>query len=445
MDYQNFAQETVSSAMRAGAHEAEVFMQTGSEFSVDIRMGDIETLTQASYKGLGLRVFVNNRVAFASTTDFHPDVVDELVKNTVELAQVASDDPANGLPAVGPGPLPHLDLVDPHVQHLPAEDKIGMARDAERAAFDYDARITNSHGAGFGSHTSTRIIANSNGILYANAATDCGISCAPIAEQGTERQVGSYWTAKRYLRDLESPKVVGEEAALRAVRKLGARKVETKKEPVIFDWSMGSTLWGAVFSALEGETVHRGMSFLKDMLGKKIASDVVTLTDDPLMPGGLGSMPFDGEGVLTKRKTVVDKGVLNLYFYDARTARKYGQEPTGNARRGYSSIPSVGPANFYLEPCGASVADLVGEVSDGLYVMDTMGHGVNVVTGDFSVGASGMWISGGEFAFPVQEVTIAGNMLDMLGNIDAVAEDIKFISSIVTPTFRIAEMTVSGR
>jgi PmbA protein len=445
MDYLDFAQETVSSAMRAGAHEAEVFMQTGSEFSVDIRMGDIETLTQASYKGLGLRVFVGNRVAFASTTDFHPDVVEEMASDTVELAQVASEDAANGLPAVGPGPLPHIDLVDPNIQHLPAEDKIDMARDAERAAFDFDTRITNSHGAGFGSHTSARIIANSNGILYSNATTECGISCTPIAEQGPEKQVGSYWTAKRFLKDLESPTFVGEEAALRAVRKLGARKVQTQKVPVIFDWNVGSMLWGSVFSALEGEAVHRGMSFLKDMIGKKIASDLVTLTDDPLRPWGLGSMPFDGEGVLTKRKTVVDKGVLNLYFYDARTARKYGQEPTGNARRSYGSIPSVGPANFYLEPSAISVDNLVGEVSEGFYVMDTMGRGINIVTGDFSVGASGMWISGGEFAFPVQEVTIAGNMLDMLHNIDAVANDIKFISSVVTPTFRISEMTVSGR
>ena len=445
MDYLQFVQDIVQSAMTAGAHEAEVFLQTGSQFSVDVRMGQVETLSQASSKGVGLRVFVDKRMAFASTTDFAEDVISDLVKTTVQLAKAASRDRFNGLPDVEPGTIPHLDLCDPAIDELSSEEKINMARETEKAAFDYDPRITNSHGAGFGNHTGMRIISNSNGILYANSGTDCGLSCAPIAEQDGEKQIGHHWSAKRFYKELESPSQVGREAAKRTVEKLGARKVETQTVPVVFGWMVGGDLLGAIFGALDGENVHRGMSFLKKMLGKQVASKIFTIIDDPLMPKGLGSMPFDGEGVPTRRKVVIEDGILNLYFYDSRTARKYGTEPSGNARRGFGSTPSVGPSNFYLQPTHTDPSEIIKGIRNGFYVTDTMGHGANVVTGDFSVGASGMWIQDGELAFPVQEVTIAGNMLDMMRNIEQIANDAKFNSSIVSPTFKIAEMTVSGR
>lgn len=444
MDYLQFTQDIVQAAMRAGAHEAEVFLQTGNEFGVDVRMGQVETLTQASSKGVGLRVFVDKRMAFASTTDFEPDVVADMVKTTVQLAKAAGRDRFNGLPDVGPSPLTHLDLVDPKVADLSAETKIDMAKKAERAAFDYDSRITNSHGASFGTHVGTRIIANSNGILYSNSGTDCGVSCAPMAEQGEEKQIGSYWSSKRFFDELESPEAVGREAARLAVQRLGARKVETQTVPVVFSWMVGGGLLGAIFGALDGDNAHRGMSFLKKMIGRQVASPLVTIIDDPLMPRGLGSMPFDGEGVPASKKIVIENGVLKMYFYDSRTGRKYGHAPTGNARRGYASIPSVSPTNFYLRPSEIDQAEIIHGIENGFYVTDTMGHGANIVTGDYSVGASGMWIKNGELAFPVQEVTIAGNMLDMMHNIEQIGSDARFISTIVTPTIKIAEMTVSG-
>lgn len=445
MDYQQLAQDVVSAAMRAGAEEAEVYLQTGSEFDVNIRLGEVETLTQSAAKGLGLRVFVDKRMAFASTTDFGGDVINDMVGTVVQLASRASRDRYNGLPEAESGTPPHLDLYDPSIAELPTDEKIELARESEAAAFEHDKRITNSYGASFSNSSGTWIIANSNGILYTNSSTSCGLGCAPLAEQDGHKEIGSYGSGRRFFRQLESAQCIGHEAARRAVRKLGARKVETQKVPVVFEWSVASILWGSVFSALDGDNVHRGLSFLRKTLGKRIGSGLVTLVDDPHMPSGLGSMPFDGEGMLTRCKTVVEEGVLRMYFYDARTARKYHAEPTGNARRGYSSTPSVGPSNFYLKQTDTTPEEIIRGISNGFYITETMGHGVSVVTGDFSVGASGMWIRDGELAFPVHEVTVAGNMLDMMQNVEQVANDAKFMSLIVSPTFKIAEMTVSGR
>jgi len=445
MDYLEFAQDTVRSAMRAGAHEAEVYLQIGDEFGVNVRLDEVETLTRSSAKGLGLRVFVDKRMAFASTTDFHGPVVNDLVKTAVRLAKAASRDKYNGLPDVGPGPVTHLNLFDPSIADLSASRQIEIAREAERAALGHDPRITNSYGASFGGYSGMRIIANSNGILYSNSGTHCGVSCAPVAEQNGEKQAGGYYSTKRFFAELDSPAEVGRQAAVRAVQKLGARKVATQKVPVVFDWMVGPVLWDAVFGALDAEAVHRGMSFLKRMLGKRIASPLVSVIDDPLMPGGLGSMPFDGEGILATRKVVVEEGILKMYFYDSRTARKYGARPAGNSRRGYSGTPSIAPTNFYLEPTDTDPSEIIRRIRNGFYITDTMGHGVNVITGDFSVGASGIWIRDGELAFPVEEVTIAGDMLDMMRSVEQVANDAKFMSTIVSPTFKIAEMTVSGR
>ncbi len=444
MDYRQLAQDVVKAAMRSGADEAEVYLQTGDEFDVNVRMGEVETLTQSASKGLGLRVFVDKRMAFASTTDFDGRVIEDLVKTTVQLARSAGRDRFNGLPEAGRGVAPKLDLFDPSIAGMPTDRKIEMARETESAAFAYDSRITNSYGASFGNDSGTSVIANSNGILYSRESTRCGIGCAPLAEQDGGKEIGSYGSGKRFLSQLETPEYVGREAARRAVGKLGARKIETQKAPVVFDWTAAPLLWGSVFSALDGDGAHRGMSFLKKKLDKRIASPLVTLIDDPLMPSGVGSMPFDGEGLLTRCKTVVDGGVLKMYFYDSRTARKYGAVPSGNSRRGYSGTPSVGPTNFYLQQADVSPEEIIRGISNGFYVTETIGHGVSVVTGDFSVGASGMWIKDGELAFPVHEVTIAGNMLDMMLNVEQVANDAKFMSSIVSPTFKIAEMTISG-
>ncbi|MDH7482039.1 MAG: TldD/PmbA family protein [Armatimonadota bacterium] len=445
MDYVSFAQDVVKQAIRAGAHEVDVYIQTGDDFEVEVRLGEIEELTQASSKGLGLRVFVDKRMAFASTTDLHMPVVSDLIKTTVQLAKAANKDKYNGLPDVGPGAVPDLKLFDPALAALPIDERIRMAREAEKASFEFDPRVTSSYGAGFEAYSGNRVLANSNGIAYTYSSTHCSISVAPVAEEDGKKQIGGAYSSRRFLAELASPEEVGREAAQKAVEKLGARKVETQKVPVVFDRMVGPDLWGPIFSALDGDSVHKGISFLKKKLGKRIASPVVCVVDDPLMPGGVGSMPFDGEGILTSRKIVIENGVLQMYFYDTRTARKYGKQPTGNTRRGYSGTPHISPSNFYLQPGEKSRDEIIRGIKKGFYVTDTIGRGANIVTGDFSVGATGIWISDGELAFPVQEVTIAGNMLEMMLNIEEVANDIRFISNIASPTFKIAEMMVAGR
>lgn len=445
MDYLELAQDVVKNAMRTGAEEAEVYLEHGTHFGVDVRMMETETVSQAGSKGLGLRVFVDKRMAFASTTDFAPDAISELVKTAVQLAKTANRDRFNGIPEGQPGVPAHLDLFDREIPTLPAERGIEMAKEAEKAAFDYDPRITNSEGGRFGCGDYNRVIANSNGVLYSDAQTGGGMSCGVIGEQDGEKQVSYYSSYHRFLKSLEAPVEVGREAARRTVAKLGGRKVETQRAPVVFDRMIGPNLWWSIFGALDGDDVHRGLSFLKNMIGKRVASEIVTVIDDPLMPRGPGSMAFDGEGVLTHTKTVIENGILKMYFYDTRSARRYHETPTGNANRGFSGLPHVSPANFHLKPTDTTPDEIIREIKNGFFVTETIGHGVNTVTGDFSVGACGMWIRDGELAFPVQEVTIAGNMLDMMRNIERIGNDAKFVSTVVSPTFKISEMTISGK
>jgi len=445
MEYLEFAQDIVKAALHAGADEAEVYLQAGSDFEVLVRLGEVEQLTQASTKGLGLRIFADKRMAFASTTDFGKEAVADLVKTTVQLAKASNRDRFGGLPDVDQGTPCDLGLFDPAIAHLSVEKKIAMARAAEKAALEYDAKVTNSYGAEVSSGVGTCYLVNSRGIAYSSSGTSLSVWSAPVAEENGRRQIGTAYSCRRFLGEVDAPEEIGREAARRAIRKLGGRPVKTQKVPVVFDQSVGEELWGPIFSALDGDRVGKGVSFLKKKIGKQIASRIVRVIDDPLMPGGVGSMAFDGEGVITRRKVVIEDGVLQMYFYDARSARKYKTEPTGNARRSYSGIPHVAPTNFYLQPGNVSKEDIIRRIKSGLYVIETIGRGANIVTGDFSVGACGMWISEGELSYPVEEVTIAGNMLDMMLNIEEIANDIRFVSSVVSPTFKIAKMTVAGR
>lgn len=444
MDYMQLAKEIVNTAVKAGADEAEVFLQAGRTLNIEVRMGEVETVSQASEKGFGLRVFTDKRMAFAGSTDFDKKVIEDIAKSAVQLSRKAGRDAYNGLPDVKKSALPQTCLFDCEVESLSAEKIIKLAKECEKAAFACDKRITNSFGAGFDTHITTTCIANTNGIASTYSSTRCGIVCAPMAEANGEKQTAWYMSAKRFLSDLETPEEVGRKAAEFTVRKLGGRKIKTCRAPIVFSWTIAGTILDAVFDAVDGEAAHRGMSFLKNKLGKKIASPNVTIIEDPMMDRGIGSAPFDGEGIPVSRKTIVDKGVLKLYLYDSRTARKYGEHPSGNTKRGFSSTPHLAPFNLYLKPTQTDPTDIIKGIENGFYVTELIGQGANTVTGDFSVGASGIWIQNGELAFPVQEVTIAGNLLDILGGIERVANDPHFISNVVSPTFKVSEMTISG-
>lgn len=447
MDYEKLAADVVTMARKVGADEADVMLQTSTEFNVQVRKGEVETLTQSGSKGLGLRVFVGGRMAFAATSDFDADVLRKLAAGTVELAAEADPKPENGLPeSSAPEPRPELKIYDPSIDSLPTDQKIAMAKRCEAAAFAADPRITNSEGAGFGSGTTYTVLANSRGVTASYHSSGCSVYCQPLAEEAGKKQVDYEYSFTRALDRLEDPEEVGRKAAMRVVRKLGARKVPTQAAPVVFDRRVAARVWAGVMSALSGDLVYKQMSFLKDRLGSKIASEVVTLVDDGTLVGGAGSAPFDGEGIPTRRNVLVEEGVLRMFVYDTETARKAGSgaASTASARRSYNSSPSIGSFNLFLVAGSSTAEEIVAGLPNGFFVTDMMGGGVNPVTGDFSTGASGLWIEDGALAYAVEEVTIAASMETLLTRIERVGSDLVFNSSVCSPTFQVAEMVVSG-
>lgn len=447
MDYEKLAADVTERARKAGAEEADVMLQTSTEFSVTVRKGEIETLTQSGSKGLGLRVFVDGRMGFAATSDFDSDTLDRLITKTVALASVADQKPENGLPdEAAPAPHPELKIYDPTIESVPTEEKIALAKSCEAAAFAADPRITNSEGAGFGSGTTFTVLANSKGMTASYHSSGCSLYCQPLAEEAGKKQVDYEYSFKRAYDALESPDEIGRKAAMRVLRKLGARKVPTQSAPVVFDRRVAARIWGGILAAIDGDAVFKGMSFLKDRFGEKIAAESVTLVDDGTLVGGTGSAPFDGDGLPTRRNVLIEKGVLKMFQYDTETARKVGggAQSTANARRSYNSSPSIGPFNLFLLSGSLTPEEIISALPNGFFVTDMMGSGANPVTGDFSTGASGMWIENGELAYAVEEVTIAATMESLLQGIERIGTDLIFNSSISSPTFQVAEMVISG-
>jgi PmbA protein len=445
MNYEDFASEVVKIAMKSGADEAEVFLEHGRESEVGTRMGKIETLKQATSKGLGLRVFVNKKLGFAYTSDFSKKSVDDFANKAVALAKETSKDEYNGLPTMAGGYIyPDLDLFDAELQNLSTDWKIDACKEMEETAFAYDERIDNSEGASVYDGDNFRVLANSRGVLHSYKSTYCYLVCIPVAMQEGKMQTGFWFSYRRFFRELDSPKEVATTAARRTVSQLGARKAETKRVPVVFEPMMSASLIGSIFGALDGDRVYKRQTYLVDKLGEEIASPLVTVIDDGTIARAVGSAPLDGEGLPTSRRVVVDKGVLQSYFYDTYTANKVGTEPTGNAQRSYSSTPRIGSWNFYLEVGHDSPQEIIASVKEGLYVTRMMGFGLNMTTGDLSRGAMGLWIENGELAYPVEEATIAGNMLEILKDIEMVGNDLKFTTTTCAPTIKVKEMTVSG-
>jgi len=444
MPLRDLAERTVARAVALGATAADAFAVEADAFAVQVRKGEVETTTGARDKGLGLRVFHGTRSATASTSDLLPDAVDRFVDATVGLARLTQEDPFAGLPDLGPAPAENgLDLSDGGAV-LPIADRIDMARRAEAAALTADPRIDNSEGASFDSATSEVAYARSDGFAGGYRTSSYGLSVAPVARANGGMQRDYWYDSARHFTDLGDPEAVGREAARRVLRRLGARQVPTCRVPVVFDPETASSLLGHLASAVSGGSVYRKASFLAGRLGEAIASPLVTVVDDARRPRGLGSRPFDGEGVPAQRHVVVEGGVLGTYLLDSYAARKLSLATTGNARRGLGSAPSAGATNFYLEPGALSPEAIIASVPAGLYVTELIGFGVNGVTGDYSRGAAGLWIENGELAYPVEEVTISGNLLDMFRAIEMVGDDLAFRRRVSAPTLKVAEMTVAG-
>jgi PmbA protein len=446
-DLKSLAQDIVRRAMQRGATTAECVIREGDEFSTLVRLGQVETLKESGSKAIGLRVFYGKRSASTHSSDFSRAGLDRMLSSALELAKITSEDPFAGIPEQESlGSIPgDLDLYSPDVYSLPGPERISYARRAEKAALDSDPRIKNSEGGSFDAATGHKILANSHGFLGEYRRSYCSVAAIPIAQDEKGAMQRDYWySVSRSLGRLESPEEVGKIAAQRALRRLGARKVKTQQVPVIFDPLVATSILEHIFEGVNGDSVYRGASFLAGKLGQKIATSGVTVIDDGTMVGGFGTSPFDGEGVPTRRTVVIDNGVLASYMLNTYTAKKLNLKTTGNASRGLAGTPGIGPGNYFLQPGSRTSQQLIADVKEGLYVTEFLGMGVNLVTGDYSRGASGMWISGGELTYPVEEITVAGNLKDMFMNISEVANDLEFRGSVAAPTLRIDGLTVGG-
>lgn len=446
-DYRQMAAEVIELARRRGADEAECTIAESDEFSVTVRMRQIETLKEAGSRAAGVRVLVGRRAGSSYTSDLTPEGLSRMVDSALELARLTADDPFAGLPEEAElGSFAgDLDLYSDDVAALAAEARIGLARQAEEAALAADPRIVNSEGATFACHLGRRVFANSRGFSGAYRSSSCSLNAVPVAREGDSMERDYWYTAARRVARLEPPAVVGRIAAERALRRLGARKIATERVPVVFEPRTAQTLLGSLFEAVSGEAVYRQASFLAGQLGRRIAPECVTVIDDATLPGRLGSAPFDDEGVPARRTVVLDRGVLASYLLNTYSARKLGLKTTGNAARGISGNPGVGHGNLYLAPGDRPPREILGSVRRGLLVTELLGSGVNIVTGDYSRGAAGLWLEHGEPAFAVSEVTISGNLREMLDGIESVGNDLEFRGALAAPTLLIREMTVSGR
>ncbi|HJL18356.1 MAG TPA: TldD/PmbA family protein [Sandaracinaceae bacterium LLY-WYZ-13_1] len=442
-------ERVVESASKAGADVAEAVVSEGSHLSTKVRLGEPELVEEAGSRAVGLRVMIGQQVAVSYTSDLTDAGLARFVEDALELARLSQPDEFAGPPDASllseRSQHRDLSLYDPSVHEVDAAAALEHARRAEDAARAADERITNSEGATFARASGAKALVTSGGFRGVNDGTYASLSVHPVADDSDgKKRSGFYWSARRFLDGLLSDEEVGREAARRTVAKLGARKVPTQECPVVFDPEVGRSILGLLAGCINGSAVWRRSSYLVDRTDSTIASDLVTVVDDPLIEGAPGSRPFDGEGLLSRRNVVVDRGVLKTYLLDSYAARKLGLESTASAARGGSGGVGPSTSNFVLQPGDTSPEDLLRSTASGLYVTEMMGFGFNAVTGDFSRGASGFWIENGEKTHPVSEVTISLNLDEILKRIDAVADDLDLRTSIATPTFRVSRMTLAG-
>ncbi len=440
-DLRDLAERLVDFARKCGADEAEVSVADGREFDVDVRKGRIEHLVEAGSRVCGLKVIRDRRTAYASSSDLAMGTLHRLVRNAVRRTGLGSPDEFAGLAPLSRKQVDaaSLRLYDPAVASLDSKTKIALARDTERIAL-LDRRITNSHGSNFGTTELRSVLANSNGFVGEYEQTFCELSVGLQAGDTDNKVEDSWFSAKRHFKDLATPDAVARKAVERTVRQLRPRKIRTQNVPVVFESTQTSWLLGFLFGCVTGTAVYQKATFLADKLGQRIGNGLITIVDDGLMPGEIGTRPFDSDGLPSRKTTVVEKGILKSYLCNTYAARKLKLRSTGNAEGG-----GVGPNNFYLEPGTVAPEKIVASMKKGLILIRTLGHGLNSVSGDISRGAFGLWVEGGEIVYPVSEITISGNLGNILNTIEAVGNDLEFFSPVTGPTIKVAEMTVAGQ
>ncbi|MEN8161713.1 MAG: metallopeptidase TldD-related protein [Myxococcota bacterium] len=445
----SLVQHAVEAARAAGADAADALQVAGRSVEARVRDEEIEFVTQSHEHTLGLRAFVRGggglRTALVSSSDLAPEALSKLAAEAVAIARATAEDPDAGPPGEGfATDLPDLALFDPADREAPLEARIEAARAAERAARAVDPRIVNSEGSTVGSSFAGVAFASSEGFTGCYEGASHSLMSSPVAAENGAMQTDWWMSAARRLGDLEDAAAIGRRAAERALGQLGARPVPTQEVPVIFEAPAARGVLANLVGCLSGGAVYRKASFLAGRVGERIASDAVRVVDDGRRPGGLGSRPFDGEGQATRRTVLVENGELASYLLDVYSARKLGLATTGNASRGPTSAPGVGATNCWLEPGRDSLEALIEGTPRGLLVTGLFGQGFNPVTGDFSRGARGFWIEDGKRAHPVEEVTVASNLADLLRDVDAIANDLLWLGSLAAPSFRVARLTVGG-
>jgi PmbA protein len=472
-DLHQLAKDAVARALRLGASDAEAVAVESEEFAVNVRLGQVEQLTQSGSRALGLRVFFSTtegqRTASTSTSDLSPGGIARIIESAVELAKITGADPFAGLPernAFASHDVDSLALYFNDIDAIPPAERIEIARRCEAAALGYDVRIQNSSGADFDASSSHRVMVNSRGFSGEYRRSYCGFSVTPIAHDTNGAMQRDYWySSARTSLLLDTPENIGRIAAQRTLRRLGGRRVPTQHCPVVFAPEIARGLMHNLISAADGDAIYRNASMFSGKLGEQVAGENITMIDDGTMvfdhalkengitenaagstlrTGGFSTSPFDGDGLPTRRTVIVERGILKNLMLNTYTARKLNMQSTGKASRGLAGAPGIGGGNYFLEPGTLTPEQIIADVPNGLYVLQTMGFGVNLVTGDYSQGASGLWIENGELAYPVEEITIAGNLKDMFRNVAAIGNDLEFRASGAVPTVRIEGMTIAG-
>jgi PmbA protein len=446
-DLEQLAAEAVRRALAGGATDAECTIVEGDEFSTNVRMRQTERMKEAGSRGMGIRVLVGRRSGSSYTSDLSSEGIDTMARAALALAKITTEDPHAGLP--DPEELGALagdmELYDETIAGMDAEWKVAQARRAEEVALSVDPRIQNSEGASFESNLGRYVFANSRGFTSSYRTSSCGLGVMPIAKDNGSMERDYWHSAARSASRIESAEQVGRIAAERALRRLNPRRIPTQKAPVVFEPRTARSFLGDLFDAVSGSAIYRHASFLAGKLGERIASEALTVIDDATIPGLFGSTPFDDEGVAARRTIVIERGLLKSYLLNTYSARKLGLKTTGNASRGITGNAGVGPGNFFIEAGEIAADKIISGVRQGLYVTELIGASANTVTGDYSAGAAGLWIENGELAYPVSEITIAGNLKQMLMNVEQVGADLEFRASIAAPTLLIREMTISGQ
>ena len=443
MDDKALAEQLVKKCLAKGADAAEVYVEASRELNVAIRNGDVETVQEAATSGVGVRVLLGGRLAFSHCNDVADAALDAAISNAIAFARTTTPDPSNVLPTEAAAEA--IDgLYDPAIAKVPMEEKVNLARELEKLAMK-DPRITKSAGARYGEEEAEIFLANSSGRSKGYRSSGCGLGVNVVAVKGEVQSPGGESCSRRFYADLLPASDIAARAAQNALELLGPRPVKTQRAAVLVDPDVARAILGGLVAAVNGEAVLQGASFLAAMLDKPIASDLLTLIDDGIRPKGLASRPFDGEGVPTQKRVIVDRGVLKGFMYNTIVAKRAGVKSTGNATRGgYASLPGIGPHNFSMAVGTLPPDEILKATKAGLWLKEVTGYGINPVNGNFSGGASGLWIENGKVAYPVRGVTIASTAKEMLNGIDMVGRDVDLNRGFAAPLFRITEMQIGG-